>query len=117
MAIGFVLTHMPLTMPQKEFLNQWDKSLHFILFSGMAIGIAVVVSRFVKTTSIRIAMTITVGLGVAVIDESLQFFIPDRNMDFIDMVSNCVGVLAGVAIHEMGRLGCKWIKRRQPAVQ
>ena len=63
--------------------------LYFIL------GLSLEWGRVKTKSRLSLAFLILLGLGYGVFTESLQFFVPNREMNFSDGLANILGVLIG----------------------
>jgi VanZ family protein len=89
-----------------KLLNLWglfsfDKLGHGILYAVYTILLIISFQKiseksyFTEKIIIKSALT-SIGLGIIL--EVLQSFIPDRTFDFWDMIANIVGTIIGISI-------------------
>jgi VanZ family protein len=70
-----------------------DKIAHVILY--LILGLSLEWGRVKTKSRLSLAFLILLGLGYGVFTESLQFFAPNREMNFSDGLANVLGVLIG----------------------
>ena len=70
-----------------------DKITHVILY--LIFGLSLEWGRVKTRSRLSLVFLILLGLGYGVFTESLQFFVPDREMNFSDGLANVLGVLIG----------------------
>lgn len=87
---------MPLTNVW-DFLS-FDKIAHFLVFAILCFLLILGFSKqytflFFRYNAILLAISISFGYGMAI--ELFQTLIPDRGLEFADMLANSLGVFAG----------------------
>ena len=80
-----------------------DKVVHAIFYAILAFLIFVPVkpSRFEAATFTRLSIVILIVYGASL--ELLQYFVPNRTFDLIDIVANSLGILAGILLARIFR--------------
>ena len=79
------------------FFKEEDKIIHFALF-GIWSAVGVFNFHVIKKLSFIKAVTLIVVLGtvLAIGTELIQYWVPRRNADKMDVVADVCGVLAGI---------------------
>lgn len=93
-----VLTSMPLTSVQRQFVGERDKFLHVVIFSIFTFCVAWAASSWFNDLT-KLLLVVGVSLTVfAAIDEAIQILVPSRTFDFKDFAANCIGIALGILI-------------------
>ena len=90
----FIITYFSLTPVEHKISESiWDKASHFIAYMLLAI--------FVKKVHIRFSYIICVitCFSYSFIIECIQYFIPNRQFDILDMLANLLGAVLGVVLY------------------
>jgi VanZ family protein len=105
--IFFMSTRSDIHPPGPEF-EMKDKLAHaaeyFVLGLLLFGGIGWTVSR---SKTITFLFLFAVGVSIAALDELLQSFTPNRQMDIFDWVADAVGVAVGVGLCVAAGFGTK----------
>jgi VanZ family protein len=89
-----IITYFSLTLIEhKGPLIIWDKASHFTAY--------LLLVMFVKKVHIRFSYLTCVitCFSYSFIIECIQYFIPDRQFDVLDMLANLLGVILGVLLY------------------
>lgn len=90
----FAITYFSLTPVQhKVSENIWDKAAHFTAYLFLAV--------FIKNVHLRInyLTCVVICCIYSFIIECIQYFIPNRQFDLLDMFANLLGTGLGVMIY------------------
>ena len=92
----FIITYLSLTPIEHkipENIWDWDKASHFTAYLLLAI--------FVKKVHIRFSYLTCVitCFSYSFIIECIQYFIPDRMFDILDLLANVLGAILGVILY------------------
>lgn len=89
-----IITYYSLT-PEENIIsgNLWDKGLHFFVYVFLFILIKYVHIRLSYLTCLLICC------NYSFIIECIQYFMPDRQFDILDMLANLLGTVLGVIIY------------------
>jgi len=89
-----IITYYSLT-PEENIIseNVWDKALHFFTYLFLVILIKNVHTRLSYLTCVLICC------NYSFIIECIQYFMPNRQFDFLDMLANLLGTILGVIIY------------------
>ena len=89
-----VITYFSLTPIEHKISESiWDKAEHFIAYLLLAIFIKKVHIRFNYLTCV------TVCCSYSFIIECIQYCIPNRMFDILDLLANVLGTVSGVIIY------------------
>jgi VanZ family protein len=81
-------------------LHHLDKVVHMIEFAIMAGFLSFGFFNVLNTpTATKIIVTFFFGLGLGVLDEFHQHYVPGRTMDARDAAADAVGVVCGILIY------------------
>ena len=81
-------------LPSEKWFEHQDKVFHFIIYSILAIIWGIYIHKIVSKRPLLISFALTFIFGILL--ESFQEKIsPFRTYDFLDLVSNCIGVILG----------------------
>ncbi len=104
--MGIILTVSSIpgkSIPDIEILNI-DKAAHFLEF--LVFGFLLVRAFKCSYDNMNLAKAIILSLSIAflyaVLDELHQQFIPDRMMDFFDLISDWAGSCVGIFLYRKG---------------
>ncbi len=105
--IFFMSTRSDFQPPGPDF-EMKDKLAHageyFVLGLLLFGGIGWTVTR---SKAITFLFLFAVGVSIAALDELVQSFTPDRQMDFYDWIADAVGLAVGVGLCVIAGLGTK----------
>lgn len=85
--------------PSLSFLPQiphFDKIIHFVLYGLWGALISYSLYRFPQKlfhTKLRIISLFVILFSLAALDEYHQSFVPGRDMDFLDFIADCAGLI------------------------
>ncbi len=85
--------------PEADFFNFQDKLIHFICFGLLSFlwcGVGIDSKTFPKPKKRILINYLVFGILAGIILEVLQRFIPFRSFDYLDMIFNEIGGLAGL---------------------
>ncbi len=105
-ALIYYLSNQPrLPIPEMGILG-CDKLIHFIAYFlyGILMQLAVIVSLGNKTQKYQIFIVVVLASLFAFSDEIHQSFVPGRDADIFDVLSDLIGILASVLLFYY--LGC-----------
>ncbi len=91
-----IITYLSLTPTEHkvlENLNLWDKASHFIAYM-----ILFIIVKKVHTKSNYLTCAI-ICFVYSFILECIQYFVPNRYFDVLDMLANALGMVLGMAIY------------------
>lgn len=77
-----------------------DKWQHFLGYATLAVLAMLSFARLPLAVATALAM---IGLGAAI--ESVQYFLPWRQFEWLDLLANTLGVAGGVTVGVLARLG------------
>ncbi len=101
----FIITYFSLTpIEHKVSENVWDKASHFVAYLLLFMFVRKVHIRFNYLTCVVICCS------YSFIIECIQYFIPDRQFDLLDMLANVLGVFLGVILYYL--IIDKYLSRR-----
>lgn len=90
----FIITYFSLTPIEHKIVESiWDKAAHLIAYMLLVIIIKVVHIRF------NYLSCVVICCSYSFIIECIQYFIPNRQFDILDMLANILGTLLGVIIY------------------
>ena len=89
-----IITYYSLT-PEENIISEkiWDKALHFFTYLFLVILMKNVHTRLSYLTCVLICC------NYSFIIECIQYFMPNRQFDFLDMLANLLGTILGVIIY------------------
>lgn len=88
------ITYFSLTpIEHKISESLWDKAAHFIAYLFLVIVVKIVHRRFNYLTCIITCCSYSFLI------ECIQYFIPNRQFDILDMLANVLGTMLGVVIY------------------
>ena len=89
-----IITYYSLT-PEENIIseNVWDKALHFFTYLFLVILIKNVHTRLSYLSCLLICC------NYSFIIECFQYYIPNRQLDVLDMLANLLGTLLGLIIY------------------
>ncbi len=88
------ITYFSLTpLEHKISESTWDKASHFVAYMLLVIAIKIVHIRFNYITSVIACCS------YSFIIECIQYFIPNRQFDILDLLANVLGTVLGVIIY------------------
>lgn len=92
-----IATHIPVPMWVRK-MGVSDKTMHFAAYMVLTILLWLASSFDLKANwrKLRPWLIWTIALLYAVVDEIMQHFIVGRSMDLLDMISDMLGVAAGM---------------------
>ncbi len=89
-----IITYCSLT-PEENIVsvNIWDKALHFFAYLILVI--------FIKNVHIRLGYLtcVLICCSYSSVIECIQYFVPGRQFDVLDMLANLLGTIMGVIIY------------------
>jgi VanZ family protein len=88
------LTYYSLTPQENIFSeNLWDKALHFFAYVFLVI--------LIKNVHIRLSYfsCLLICCNYSFIIECIQYYIPNRQLDVLDMLANLLGTVLGLIIY------------------
>lgn len=86
-------------LPDANYFNLQDKIIHLICFGGLSFlwtGVGFKRSEYGENRKRLIVNFIVFGILVGIVLESLQYFIPNRTLDIMDMIVNEIGGILGL---------------------
>ncbi|MCG6869240.1 MAG: VanZ family protein [Gammaproteobacteria bacterium] len=90
------ITYLSLRRPHRDFLHSIsDKMSHLLAYFTMLVVLKIAFPRMGTVKAILICV------GYSFLMECVQYFIPFRKFELLDMVANTTGVLLGVALIAM----------------
>ena len=90
------ITYFSLTPIEHKIAESiWDKAAHFIAYLLLVIIIKIVHIRFSYITCVITCCS------YSFIIECIQYFIPNRMFDILDMLANVLGAILGVIIYNL----------------
>ena len=92
----FIITYLSLTPIEHkipENIWDWDKASHFTAYLLLAIFVKKVHIRFSYLTSVITCFSYSFAI------ECIQYFIPNRQFDVLDMLANLLGTVLGTMIY------------------
>ena len=81
-----------------------DKMVHagiFGIYAYLLSGYLLHRSKFNKNTVIFIFIVVTLSTAYGLFIEILQYFVPGRNFDFLDIIANFIGIIAANIIFQV----------------
>ncbi len=89
-----VITYFSLT-PEENIISEniWDKALHFFTYLFLVI---LVINVHIRFSYLRCVL---ICCNYSFILECFQYYIPNRQFDFLDMLANLLGTVLGVIIY------------------
>ena len=89
-----IITYFSLTpLEHKIPVNIWDKAVHFTAYLFLAIFVRRVHIRFSYLTCVITCFSYSFVI------ECIQYFIPNRQFELLDMLANLLGAILGVVIY------------------
>ena len=90
----FIVTYFSLTPIEHKISESiWDKAAHFTAYLFLVMFVRKVHIRFNYLTCVVICCS------YSFIIECIQYFIPDRMFDLLDMLANVLGAILGVLFY------------------
>jgi VanZ family protein len=103
---------MPLTTGTSENLNEvyvlafrLDYLLHVLIFAVWGVLSSIYAYRLANDRNKSLFFLFLVGLGLAVLTEYVQRFLPYRGYNVNDLVGNVVGVVVGFGVEKDEQIG------------
>ncbi len=100
-----IITYLSLTPIEHKISESiWDKASHFTAYLLLVIFIKRVHTRFNYLTCVITCFSYSFAI------ECIQYFIPNRQFDVLDMLANLLGMVLGVILYYLIREKCfnKW---------
>ncbi len=92
----FIITYFSLTpIEHKVSENVWDKAAHFVAYLLLFMFVKKVHVKFNYLTCVIICCS------YSFIIECIQYFIPNRMFDLLDMLANVLGTVLGVILYHL----------------
>ncbi len=89
-----IITYLSLTpIEHKMAVSVWDKAAHFTAYLLLAMFVKRVHIRFSYLTCVITCFSYSFAI------ECIQYFIPDRQFEFLDMLANLLGAVLGVILY------------------
>ena len=107
-AIWWLSSQTELDFVMLERMPLQDKGVHLVEYAGLAITIAFAAYVSWPGRKLRPAVAavwITIGLGL--VDELHQLFVPGRTGDVLDLAADGVGAVLGVTLYGLVRLALR----------
>jgi len=85
-------------LPEANYFDLQDKLIHLICFGGLSFlwtGVGFQRSEYGENRKRLIVNFIVFGILAGIVLESLQYFIPNRTFDIMDMIVNEIGGILG----------------------
>ena len=85
-------------LPDANYFNLQDKFIHLICFGGLSFlwtGVGFKRSEYGENRKRLIVNFIVFGILAGIVLESIQYFIPNRTFDIMDMIVNELGGILG----------------------
>ena len=90
----FIITYLSLTpIEHKGPVVIWDKAAHFTAYLLLAMFVRKVHIRFSYLTCVITCFSYSFVI------ECIQYFIPNRQFELLDMLANLLGAILGVVIY------------------
>ena len=89
-----VITYYSLTPEESIFSDyQWDKAIHFFTY--------VILVILIKNVHVRLSYlsSLLICCNYSFIIECFQYYIPNRQLEVLDMLANLLGTLLGLIIY------------------
>jgi len=100
------------SFPVKEPFGNFDKIIHVAEFAVLGFFLTYgYVKSFKFSWLLKAILVFLTGLGLGLLDEFHQSFVPGRNRDLWDAVTDAVGIAVGILVF---RLIFKKVRRRFP---
>lgn len=96
LAVNGVLAKLGLALRLSEHLLR--KMAHFAEYAALGILLMLTLRLFVQRVRERLAWPLLLGLMVAVVDETIQAYVPGRSSQVTDVILDFSGVAAGLAL-------------------
>ncbi len=78
----------------------FDKIIHMIEFGIMAMLLSLGFFNVLRASlMMKILVTFFVGLGLGILDEFHQYYVPRRHLDALDALADAVGVAGGIFLY------------------
>jgi len=78
----------------------FDKIAHLIEFGIMALLLSFAFFNVLKASlTIKIMVTFFVGVGLGILDEFHQYYVPGRHRDALDALADAVGIAGGIFLY------------------
>ena len=109
-----IITYFSLTpIEHKIPVKVWDKASHFTAYLFLAMFVRRVHIRFSYLTCVITCFS------YSFIIECIQYFIPDRQFDILDMLANLLGAILGAVLYYMiiEKYSGKWNSVAKNAIQ
>jgi VanZ family protein len=117
-ALIWWLSSQSLQVKAIEVVPFRDKGAHLLEYAGLSLAIAHAVFTTWPGRGLRAGLAviwITVGLGL--IDELHQLFVPDRQGDVRDLGADALGAVLGVVLYGMVQLAVLRRRRAYPSAR
>ncbi len=111
MAMIFLLSSLPGDRLAGKQLPVSDKLLHlgeYFIF-GTLIAWAIIKDTEFPGNLGKIGLVIAIGWGYALLDEFHQYFVPNRDMEFLDFGADALGIILGTGLYLL--ITNKWIAK------
>ncbi len=101
-----IITYLSLTPIEHKISESiWDKAAHFTAY--------LLLVMFAKRVHIRLSylMCVITCFSYSFAIECIQYFIPDRQFDILDMLANLLGAILGAVLYYLIMEKCldKWV--------
>jgi len=78
----------------------FDKIAHAVEFGIMALLLSFAFFNVMKASlTIKILVTFFVGLGLGILDEFHQYYVPGRHRDALDALADAMGIAGGIFLY------------------
>jgi len=96
----FIFVLSSLSPPIKYKFPHLDKFFHFFEFLGLSLLLCLGFFKSLKSSSwIKSTLTLLSSIFLGFLDEFHQLFVPQRSFDFLDMVADFLGIMAGIFLY------------------
>ncbi len=90
----FVLSVIPVSLPEEAEVLPIDKLAHFLLYMGFAF----LLKRSISHIKHGYLLVFLVGFVWGVLMEIVQFFLPYRSFQIQDIITNGIGLVTGICV-------------------
>lgn len=92
------------------------KAAHFLEYTALGVLLCVLLyTLWASPVRVKIPLVMLFGLGIPLLDETIQLFAPGRSSEVTDVLLDFFGVLFGFTVAWAIRMGWQWRRKKRTA--
>jgi VanZ family protein len=99
----WVLSSQSVTLELLQDVPLQDKGVHFVEYGALGFFMAHAVHMSWPTRRLRFVAAGWLSLGLGLVDELHQVYVPSRSGDSLDLVADALGIAVALAAYFVGR--------------